>query len=89
MIGSLIGAIGGWAFISKANDIEAWLFKEYNWQLWDRSVYAIGAIPDQVQINVVTLIVISAVAASLLGALIPSIQAARKTPVEILQVNQL
>ncbi len=89
MIGSLIGAIGGWAFISKANDIEAWLFKEYNWQLWDRSVYAIGAITDEVEIQVVTLIVVSAVAASLLGALIPSIQAARKTPVEILQVNQL
>ncbi len=88
-IGSLVGAVCGWAFVSKANDIEAWLFEEYGWQLWDRSVYAIGAIPDQVQINVVTLIVISAVAASLLGALIPSIQAARKTPVEILQVNQL
>lgn len=87
--GSVIGAAAGWAFISKAHRIETWLFENYGWQLWDRSVYAIGEIPSEVEINVAIMIVVSAIIASLLGAVIPSIQAVRKTPAEILQVNQL
>jgi len=87
--GSVIGAGCGWAFISKAHQIETWLFEHYGWQLWDRSVYAIGEIPSEVEANVAILIVVSAIIASLLGAIIPSIQAVRKTPAEILQVNQL
>ena len=89
VIGSVIGAAAGWAFISKAHQIETWLFENYGWQLWDRSVYAIGQIPSEVELNVAIMIVVSAIIASLLGAVIPSIQAVRKTPAEILQVTQL
>ena len=42
-----------------------------------------------IEINVIATIIISAIFACLIGALIPGIQAARRRPAEILQVDQL
>ena len=89
VIGSAIGAFGAGLFLHKANDMEGWLFDKFGWQLWDRSVYAIGEIPDNIEWEVLTIIIISAIVASLAGSLLPSIQAARKLPAQILQVDQL
>jgi ABC-type lipoprotein release transport system permease subunit len=89
LIGSAIGSVAGWAFLSKVNEMEDWLFENFDWQLWDRSVYAIGDIPGKVDPQVLTTIIISAIAAALIGALLPAIQTAKKRPVETLQVNQL
>ena len=69
--------------------MEDWLFENYQWQLWDRTVYAIGEIPHEIKIDVIAVIVFSAIGASLLGALIPSVQAGIKKPVEVLQVSQV
>lgn len=89
IVGSTIGASAGCAFLFKANEIENWLFMKYGWQVWDRSVYAIGEIPNDIEMNVLAIIMASAVAASVLGALLPAVQAAAKKPAEALQVNQL
>ena len=89
MMGSSIGVAAGWAFLYKVNDIEAWLYEHYGWQLWDRSVYAIGEIPNRVEPVVLAIIVGSAIVACMIGAAVPSVQAARKKPVQTLQVNQL
>ncbi|MHC5179594.1 MAG: ABC transporter permease, partial [Planctomycetota bacterium] len=89
LIGSLIGGVSGWIFLYKVNDLEDWLYEHHNWQLWDRTVYAIGDIPNQVEPEVLGVIVGSAVLACMLGALVPGLQAARKKPVQSLQVNQL
>ncbi|MEN8126465.1 MAG: FtsX-like permease family protein [Planctomycetota bacterium] len=89
LIGSLIGAVSGWVFLYKVNDIEGWLYEHYNWQLWDRSIYAIGEIPNQVEPVVLMTIVGSAILACMVGAMVPSLQAACKKPVQSLQVNQL
>jgi len=89
LLGSCIGLLGGWAFLLKINQIEKWLFDHFGFQLWDRTIYAIGDIPNQVELRVLAAIVLSAVAACLAGALVPSWQAARQRPVETLQVNQL
>lgn len=89
LAGTLIGGLGGWVFLVKINDLENWLNEHYQWQLWDRAIYAIGDIPNQVEWRVVMMIVISALAACLIGGLVPSVQAARKRPVESLQVSQL
>jgi lipoprotein-releasing system permease protein len=89
LLGSCIGLLGGWAFLVKINPIENWLFEHFGFQLWDRSIYAIGDIPNQVEPKVLAAIVLSAIAACLAGALVPSWQAARQRPVETLQVNQL
>jgi lipoprotein-releasing system permease protein len=88
-LGSCVGLLGGWVFLLKINQIEDWLFERFNFQLWDRTIYAIGDIPNQVNLKVLGVIVLSAIIACLAGALLPSLQAASSTPVDTLQVNQL
>ncbi len=87
VIGSALGVAGGWAFLTKVNDFEAFLFEKYNWQLWDRTIYAIDDIPNQIQPKVVIWIIASAVAASLIGAAVPTTQAAKQKCANILQVS--
>lgn len=89
LIGSLVGGVSGWLFLYKVNDLEDWLYAKHGWQLWDRTVYAIGDIPNQVEPEVLAVIVGSAVLACMVGAVVPGMQAARKKPAQILQVNQL
>ena len=89
IIGSGFGLLAGWIFLLKINPIEDWLFRHFGFQLWDRTIYAIGDIPNKVEFNILATIVVSAIVACLVGALIPSLQAARQKPVETLQVGQL
>ena len=88
-IGTAIGMAGGCAFLVKINDIEDWLHVKYQWQLWDRSVYAIGDIPNNIEWQSLAVIGIFAVTACFVGALIPSYQAARRQVAQTLQVDQL
>ncbi len=87
--GACIGIPAGWLFLLKINRIENWLFEHFKFQLWDRTIYAIGDIPNQVDFRVLLIITGSAIAACLLGALVPTWQAAMSRPVETLRVNQL
>ncbi len=87
--GSAIGAAAGWRFLVHINQIEAWLFEHFKFQLWDRTIYAIGDIPNQIEFKLLAVIILSAIASCLIGALVPSWQAARLKPVETLQVSQL
>lgn len=89
MIGSGIGGVSGWIFLYKINDLEDWLYAHHGWQLWDRTVYAIGDIPNHIEPEVLGVIIGSAVLACMVGAVVPGLQAARKKPVQSLQVNQL
>ena len=89
IIGAGIGLFTGWIFLLKINQIEDWLYEHYGFQLWDRTIYAIGDIPNKVEFNILAVIAVSAIIACLLGALIPSLQAARQKPVDTLQVGQL
>ena len=89
ILGSCIGGLGGWIFLMKINRIEDWLYERFGFQLWDRTIYAMGDIPNRVDAKVLTIIVLSAIMACFAGALIPSWQAAKQKPVETLQVNQL
>ncbi len=89
LLGSFIGLFGGWLFLLKINRIEDWLFEHFKFQLWDRTIYAIADVPNQVNPKVLGVIVLSAIIACLVGALLPSRLAAKQKPVEILQVNQL
>jgi lipoprotein-releasing system permease protein len=89
LLGACIGLSGGWLFLLKINRIENWLFEHFKFQLWDRTIYAIGDIPNQVDFRVLLIITGSAIAACLLGALVPTWQAAASKPVETLRVNQL
>ena len=89
VIGSLIGTAAGCAVLVKANELEDWVYLKFDWQVWDREMYAIGDIPNNIEIHVIAAIIGYAILACLIGALIPSFQAARRRPAEILQVDQL
>jgi lipoprotein-releasing system permease protein len=89
VIGSAFGGLAGIVFLANINNIEEWLFKHFGFQLWDRTIYAIDAIPNKLEPSVLAIILISAITACLAGALVPAAQAARRRPVETLQVNQL
>jgi len=89
LVSSAVGIAGGWLFVFNINRIENWLFERFGFQLWDRTIYAIGEIPNKVEAEVVFLIAAAAAAACILGAFIPARQAARCEIVEALQVSQL
>lgn len=89
VFGAGIGALGGWQFLAHINGIENWLFENFEFRLWDQSVYPIGGIPNQIEAKLFSGIIICGIAACLIGALVPSIQAARRRPIETLQVSQL
>jgi lipoprotein-releasing system permease protein len=89
LLGSCIGTLAGWLFLLQINRIENWLFENFQFQLWDRTIYAIGDIPNRVTFEVLAVIVFSAVMACLAGALVPSWQAAKLEPVEALRVSLL
>ena len=89
LLGSISGVFGGWLFLLKINQVEDWLFENFKFQLWDRTIYAIGDIPNQLELSVLVTIVLSAIVACLAGAIVPSWQASKLKPVETLQVNQL
>lgn len=89
VVGAGVGLAGGCLFLWRMNAIEGWLYEHYGWQLWDRSIYAIGEIPSQIDLPLVASIFIAAVAACLVGGLAPSVKAGLKRPVETLQVSQI
>jgi len=89
LMGSCIGLLSGLLFLKHMNRIEDWLFDHFDWQLFDRTIYAIGDIPNQADPKVLVIIVLAAMVVCLVGALVPSWKAARQKPVETLQVNQL
>jgi lipoprotein-releasing system permease protein len=89
-LGSAIGVVGGWRFLVHINEIEGWLYDRFGFQpLWDRTIFAIGDIPNTIDLKVLGVIILSAIAACLAGALLPCRQAAKQKPVETLQVSQL
>jgi len=83
-LGSIAGVSGALLFLAKINCLENWLFERFGWQLWDRTIYAIGDIPHRVEFGVLAVIVCCAIIACLIGALVPACGAARLRPVEIL-----
>jgi lipoprotein-releasing system permease protein len=89
LLGSCIGLFTGWLFLLKIHSIENWLFVRFNWQLYDRTIYAIGETPNRIELNVLVIIIITAIVACLAGALMPSWKAAKLNPIETLRVSQL
>jgi lipoprotein-releasing system permease protein len=87
-LGSCAGVLLGWLFLSKINQIEQWSYEHLRIQLWDRSVYMIGDIPNHVDPSVLAVIVACAILACLVGALVPSCLAVRLQPVETLHAGR-
>jgi len=87
--GSAIGSVGGWVFLLRINKIENWMFRKFEFQIWDRQISSIGDIPNAIDLKVLGIIIACAVVACLLGALLPSWRAAKMKCVDTLAVTQL
>jgi lipoprotein-releasing system permease protein len=89
LVGSAFGLLSALLFLNKMNQIEDWLFRHFQWQLFDRTIFAIGDLPNRAEPKMLVVITLSAIVVCLVGALVPSWQAARQKPVETLQVTQV
>jgi ABC-type lipoprotein release transport system permease subunit len=89
LIGSCTGILFGWLFLTRINQIEQWFYAHFGLQLWDRTVYVIGAIPNRMNLSVLAVIMSCAILACLVGALVPSYLAVRLRPVETLHAGRM
>ncbi len=85
MLGSAIGLTGGYFFVRYINEIQDWLAKWFGFRVWERDVYLFDKIPNTVESLTMLWIVCGAVAAGLIGVLLPAVMAARMQPVEALR----
>ena len=85
LVGSAIGAVGGYWFVRRINAIHDWIAETFDWQVFDRQAYLFEKIPSQVQGEVIVGVLVGAMVAGILGATLPAIRAARMQPVEALR----
>ncbi len=85
ILGAALGYILSYAITTNINEIEQWIQMVFGLKLWDASVYLFEKTPDQIDYGTVAWVLPAAVIASLLGAIIPAISAARLKPVKLLQ----
>jgi lipoprotein-releasing system permease protein len=88
LVGSCVGVLFGWLFLTRINQIEQFCYEHFGIQLWDRTVYVIGAIPNHVDLSALAVIMSGAILACLIGALVPSYLAVRLRPVETLHAGR-
>ena len=84
-VGSVFGAVLGYAITKDINTIEEWIRIIFGLKLWKSSVYMFSKIPNDVNWVWALAIGVLAVVAAAIGALIPAIVAARTRPVQILR----
>jgi lipoprotein-releasing system permease protein len=86
VVGSTMGTVLGIVFVKYINEMQDALAK-FNpaLRVWSPSVYTFDRIPNHVDPNEVTAIVVIAIVASMVGAVAAAIRAARVWPVEALR----
>ena len=85
IIGSAVGILAGLFVTVNVNTIEGWIRAVFGLKLWSSSVYIFNKIPNQFDWYWAVWVLIAAVAASVIGSLIPAVIAARTKPIKILQ----
>ena len=85
LVGAGLGTLVGYIVTRNVNTIEEWIRIVFGLKLWKSSVYMFSDIPSEVNWDWALIIVLSAVAAVVVGALIPAIVAARTVPADVLR----
>ncbi|UCC21557.1 MAG: ABC transporter permease [Planctomycetota bacterium] len=85
IVGSALGIVLGYVVTKNINTLEDWVRIVFGMKLWRSSVYMFEKIPSEVNWPAVWWIVLAALAACVIGALIPAVVAARLRPVKILR----
>ena len=81
----MLGLLVSYLIVHNINELHAWLGRLLHVQIWNPEVYAFDKIPNTMNPHEVAVILAIAILASVLGALIPAIRAARMHPVEALR----
>jgi lipoprotein-releasing system permease protein len=85
LVGAGMGLLVGWLVVRYINELHEWLGRITGQVVWNPEVYMFDTIPNTMNPNEVAVILTVAVIASVLGALVPAIRAARMHPVEALR----
>lgn len=85
VIGAALGTALSFAVVLNINAIHEWLGKTFGLVIWDRSVYFFDKIPARIDPVELTIVLAVAIVASVVGAFVPAIKAARLHPVESLR----
>jgi lipoprotein-releasing system permease protein len=85
IVGGGLGLLLGWLIIHNINGLHAWLGRVFHVKIWDAKTYLFDTIPNTMDSRDAIIIVSVAILASVLGALVPAIRAARMNPVEALR----
>ncbi len=84
IVGSAAGLGIGYAVTRYINEIHTWLGR-FGLVIWNPEVYAFDEIPNAINPNEVAVVIVIAILASVIGALVPAVRAARLNPVEALR----
>ncbi len=84
-VGGGIGVVIGWLFVKYINEIQDGITKVTGRQIYNSEIYQIDRLPDVISWKAAVIIWLVAVAASIVGAIIPATFAAMKRPVESLR----
>lgn len=85
IVGAALGLLSSWLLVKNINEIHTWLGKRLGVQVWNPEIYLFDRIPNTMDAKEVAVITVIAVVASVIGALLPAIRAARMNPVEALR----
>jgi len=85
ILGTALGVFLGYLATTNINAVEKWIRIVTGFKLWRASSYMMSEIPNRVDWSAAAWIAIFIAVASIIGALVPAIAAAKTRPVEILR----
>jgi lipoprotein-releasing system permease protein len=85
IVGTSLGLLLSFLIVRNINEIHDWLGHRMGVTIWNPEVYAFETIPNTMNPNEVVVIIAVGILASVLGALVPAVRAARMHPVEALR----
>jgi len=85
LLGSILGCVGGYYFVTYINEVQDAIDRWFGFRVWSRDWFMFEKIPNEVDVVTAVVIVVGAIAAGVVGALIPAVRAGRMQPVEALR----